>query len=119
MLPNTPDLARILQDRQLLADVPPDIIPDLLAELEKLRAQLWARMLTDQPRPREGQDAQPTSDRFLTPEEAARLLGTTVRWLYRHHKHLPFARRLSRRALRFSEIGLRRWLATRSQGPTL
>jgi hypothetical protein len=38
----------------------------------------------------------------------AGVLNVTPRWLYR--RQLPFARRLSRRAVRFSEAGLRRWL---------
>jgi predicted DNA-binding transcriptional regulator AlpA len=52
-------------------------------------------------------------DCLLTPEVAAQRLGQTRRWLYRHAKTLPFARRLSRKALRFSERGLERWLAAR------
>jgi hypothetical protein len=45
------------------------------------------------------------SERLLTPPEAAALLDVTVTWLYRHAGRLPFARRLSRKALRFSEPG--------------
>jgi hypothetical protein len=52
-------------------------------------------------------------DRLLTVEAAAGILSVTPRWLYRHAKGLPFTRRLSRKALRFSETGLRRWQATR------
>ena len=51
---------------------------------------------------------EPGPDRLLTAKEAADLLNVTPRWLYR--RQLPFARRLSRRAVRFSEAGLRRWL---------
>ena len=47
-------------------------------------------------------------DRLLTPEEAAAILGQSVRWLYRHAANLPFTRRISRKNLRFSEAGLRR-----------
>jgi len=56
----------------------------------------------------------PEKDRLLTPKEAAEILGQNTKWLYRHAARLPFARRLSRKSLRFSEKGLRRWLATRS-----
>jgi predicted DNA-binding transcriptional regulator AlpA len=55
----------------------------------------------------------PEADRLLTPTEAAAVLNVTPRWLYRHAKRLPFTRRLSRKALRFSEAGLSRWQATR------
>jgi predicted DNA-binding transcriptional regulator AlpA len=59
-----------------------------------------------------GEIALPTEDRLLTVAEAATILGVTPKWLYRHQK-LPFVRKLSRKALRVSENGLRRWLATR------
>ena len=42
------------------------------------------------------------------------MLGVTVTWLYRHAGKLLFARRLSLKALRFSEAGLHRWLAGRT-----
>ena len=50
---------------------------------------------------------------LLTVAEAAAALRVTARWLYRHAKTLPFARKLSRKVLRFSRVGLVRWLATR------
>ena len=49
-------------------------------------------------------------DRLLTVDEAATVLSVSQRWLYDHAGRLPFARRLSRRALRFSETGMRRWI---------
>ena len=56
-------------------------------------------------------------EKLLTPAEAAALLGGDVEkqisWLYRHSKHLPFTRKLSRKCIRFSESGLKRWMATR------
>ncbi len=64
----------------------------------------------------EGANTRNTSndnDRLLTPSEAAQILGETKRWLYRHSYRLPFTRRLSRKSLRFSEAGLRKWMSTR------
>ena len=55
----------------------------------------------------------PGPDRLLTPEEAAKLMSVDVAWLYRHSKQLPFTKRLSKKALRFGERGLMRWLAAR------
>jgi predicted DNA-binding transcriptional regulator AlpA len=55
----------------------------------------------------------PEKDRLLSPKEAAEILGQDVRWLYRHANELPFTRRISRKNLRFSEAGLRRWIAAR------
>lgn len=58
--------------------------------------------------------ASPDGDRLLTPAEAAAALGVTKRWIYDNVKKLPFRRHLSRRCLRFSEAGLRRWVPRRT-----
>jgi predicted DNA-binding transcriptional regulator AlpA len=52
-------------------------------------------------------------NRLLSPQQAAEILGQNVRWVYRHAGKLPFTRRVSRKNLRFSEAGLRRWIALR------
>lgn len=49
-------------------------------------------------------------DRLLTPDEAAAMLGVSVRWLYRHAGKFTFTRRLSRKVLRFHEPGLRDYM---------
>jgi len=50
------------------------------------------------------------TDRLLTPDEAAALLGVTVRWLHRHAAQFSFTRKLSRKCLRFHEAGLRAYI---------
>jgi predicted DNA-binding transcriptional regulator AlpA len=97
-----------------VASVPREAIPALLGDLEQLRAALWAR-LNEARSARGGVSVGEAEEShgYLKPEEAARALGVSVRWLYRHHRQLPFARKLSRKTLRFSESGLRRWQATR------
>ena len=52
-------------------------------------------------------------DRLLDAEEAARLLSVSEDWLYRHAKKLPFTRKLGPKMLRFSSIGIQKYLATR------
>jgi hypothetical protein len=52
-------------------------------------------------------------ENLLTPEKAAAILAVDKKWLYRHAKQLPFTRKLSRKAMRFNEAGLRRWMASR------
>ncbi len=107
----TIDLARLAAQHDLVAALAPEIIPPLLAQLAALQSALAARLLTA---PQNGHPPEPvTEDRLLTPQEAATLLSVTPRWLYRHAKGLPFTRRLSRKTLRFSETGLRRWQAAR------
>jgi predicted DNA-binding transcriptional regulator AlpA len=52
-------------------------------------------------------------DRWLTPDEAAKLMQVNEAWIYRNSRRLPFAKKLSRKQLRLSEKGLMRWLAAR------
>jgi hypothetical protein len=52
-------------------------------------------------------------DTLLTPDQAASIAGVNRSWLIRNSYKLPFARKLSHKVLRFSEVGLRRWLVTR------
>lgn len=56
--------------------------------------------------------AQPQADDLLAPDEAAALLGTTVRWVWRHGRELG-AVRVSRRKLRLSRKKIMRWLDAR------
>lgn len=52
-------------------------------------------------------------DRLLDAEEAANLLGMSRHWLYRHAHKLPFTRKLGPKNLRFSSLGIQKYLATR------
>jgi predicted DNA-binding transcriptional regulator AlpA len=49
-------------------------------------------------------------DRLLTIEEAAERLKTFTDWLYRMWRKLPFAVKLSKKQLRFSQQGLQRYI---------
>jgi len=114
MLAPAPTLVDLARDPERTADVPLSAVPSLMAQAAALQAALAARLAGISITPNEPVGAHaPDVERLLTPPEAAALLGVTVTWLYRHAGRLPFARRLSRKALRFSEAGLRRWLATR------
>lgn len=50
---------------------------------------------------------------LLTPEETAALLRVSPRWVYRHWKTLPFARKIAPKVLRFDRAGLDRWIASK------
>jgi predicted DNA-binding transcriptional regulator AlpA len=52
-------------------------------------------------------------DRLLDAEEAATLLSVSEDWLYRYAKKLPFTRKLGPKMLRFSSLGIQKYLATR------
>ena len=50
-------------------------------------------------------------DRLLSVREAAERLGVSRRYLYGRAHLFPFTKRLSAKVLRFSSLGLERWLA--------
>jgi predicted DNA-binding transcriptional regulator AlpA len=52
-------------------------------------------------------------DRLLDAEEAAKVLGVSPEWLYRNAKRLPFSNKLGHKMLRFSCIGIQKYLAVR------
>jgi predicted DNA-binding transcriptional regulator AlpA len=91
----------------LAAEVELDRIPELLGEIERLRAVLWARLTIGSNRPRV------TDDHLLGIREAAARLATSKDWLYRNSHRLPFTVRLSDRFLRYSAKGIDRWIASR------
>ncbi len=107
-------VASLLVDPDRAPAVPLDHVPTVLGQIERLKAILWSRLSqADAAARRPATNDIRDEGRVLTPAEAAQIAGVTVRWLYRHAGQLPFARRLSRKTLRFSEAGLRRWLACR------
>ncbi|MEE8113447.1 MAG: hypothetical protein V3T23_03740 [Nitrososphaerales archaeon] len=59
-----------------------------------------------------GQNGQ-HGDKLLDAEKASKILSVGEDWLYRHHKKLPFTRKLGSKMLRFSSQGIQKWLATR------
>ena len=54
-------------------------------------------------------------EELLTAPEAAGRLGVSVDWLYRRTRSLPFARKLSRKVVRYSVRGLEEYLARRDK----
>ena len=61
-----------------------------------------------------GAKSQSNDDRLLTADEAAQMLAVSPDWLYRNAKKLPFTRKLGPKMLRFSNQGIKKWLATRT-----
>lgn len=53
------------------------------------------------------------TDDWLTPDQATHLLKKPRRWLVRHHRELPFARKISHKTILFSRTGALRWMETR------
>jgi len=111
----TPDLAALLEHPEKTAGLDPSAVPELLAEVEAIRARLWSRLHrpSGSTPSTNGSPPPPLPDQLLTADEAGAILAVDKRWLYDHANDLPFTRRLSPGKLRFSERGLERWLRTR------
>lgn len=77
--------------------LPPEELPKLLGELEEIRCTAMARLIAPVP-------SQPP-DELLDVEAAARRLGMSKDYLYRHADSFPFTRRMGR-SLRFSARGI-------------
>ena len=52
-------------------------------------------------------------DRLLDTEQAAKVLSVSKEWLYRNAKKLPFTRKLGHKMLRFSHLGIQKYLAAK------
>jgi predicted DNA-binding transcriptional regulator AlpA len=108
-------LVLLLRDPTRLPQVPSNRIPGLVGLVRVFEAKLLWGELRPLAAPTPSVRPEESSDRLLTPQEAAQMLGVTRTWLYRRSHKLPFTRRLSRKILRFSEAGIRRYLATRAR----
>lgn len=84
-----------------ISTIPREKIPALIAALA-------ARLLEPEPVPEAADDH---DDRLLTAAEASAILRRSTKWISRHRRSLPFARKLSERSWVYSEQGLRKWLA--------
>jgi len=80
-------------------------LPDLIAQVEGLKARLYARLSAPSA-------AAVPRDRLLNIKEAAEKLRRSTDWLYRHGGELPFVVR-DGRLLRFSEHGIEEYIRRR------
>jgi predicted DNA-binding transcriptional regulator AlpA len=85
-------------------ELPAGELPRLLGELEEIRCTAMARLTAPAP-------AQSQADELLSAAEAARRLGISQDYLYRHHRDFPFTRRVGRRLL-FSALGIEKHIKT-------
>lgn len=109
------DVKDLVSDLLRVADLTPTEAATALVELATLQSAVAARLHSTQT-PGSGRPTVPQNDRLLTAGEVAGRFGRSVDWVYRHAKHWPFTRRLTRRTVRFSEAGLERFLATPTRG---
>ena len=77
-------------------------LPRFVGDLEEIRAVAFARLIAPTP-------VQQPPDELLSVQEAARRLGVSRDFLYRHHRRLPFSRRMGR-SLLFSAQGIQKYI---------
>ncbi|HYK87524.1 MAG TPA: helix-turn-helix domain-containing protein [Acidobacteriota bacterium] len=95
-------------------EIPMESIVAMISRLAGLQIILAMRLLNLPAKSNEQDPGVDEEDEFLTTADAARLLNVSEDWVYRRAHRLPFARRLSRKALRFSRAGLLKWRAAKA-----
>src|SRR5262252_7056998 len=85
-----------------LRGLAPDQLPELLGELEVIRATAVLRLSAPVPVPQR--------DELLEIGPASERLGVSTDYLYRNSKSLPFTRRMGRKLL-FSRLGIDAYLS--------
>jgi excisionase family DNA binding protein len=85
--------------RAVARDLPAEELPDLIGQLESVKAAAWARLSS----PAAAQSQ--SHDELLSVEVAAERLGVSRDYLYRHAQDYPFTRRQGRKLL-FSAHGI-------------
>ncbi len=103
---NLPDL---LKDPDKVASVPQEEIPAMRGELAMLDTLLLARLLREGDG---GTDKRTQKDRLLKVDEAAKRLGASKDYIYRHAAKLPFTVRIGRQ-IRSSEAGIDKFIRLR------
>ncbi len=96
----------------LVEGTPAAELPQLIGDLEAARATAWARLTA--PAPDQVPPVVTHEARNLDVTEAARRLGMSREWLYRHAAELPFAVRIGRRLV-FDSVALERWNRKRGE----
>lgn len=88
-----------------LQELKRECLPELLGELEVVRATVMLRLSVPMPGP-----IPPQHDVLIDIDAASQRLGMSVDYLYRHSSKFPFTRREGRN-LRFSSLGIDAYLA--------
>ena len=102
-------MGKLAELKEEIANLTPEQVPDVLGQLEQLKAVAWVQLLT--PNGRNLSGIQPP-DELVNEREAARRLGLSLDYIYRHARQLPFTVRVGRQ-LRFSARGIARYIERR------
>jgi hypothetical protein len=104
-------LTAVLTNPERIAQLSAEETGRLLVEITVLQSRLASATELILFRVVKREDRARTDDRLLQVDQAAQMLGVDERWIRRRARTLPFVRRLSGKAIRVSEEGLKRWVA--------
>jgi hypothetical protein len=110
-----PTLDEVGTDPTRASALPPAALHGLLCRCLTVQTALMGALLTASGHTIEAA-REPAPDTLLDVADAATRLATTKDWLYRHAHHLPFTIRNGRQ-LRFSRLGIDRYIRERSGLP--
>lgn len=91
-------------------NLPPHVAAQLLAQMASIQTVLLGRLFTGMSPDIRREDSE---DRLLVIDEAASMLGMTRDYLYRHADQLPFTVRPAPKQLRFSKLGIQKYIRNR------
>ena len=101
-------LFELLQDPQQAGELPQDEIFPILCKVGTLQGALLAALAKNQ----SDGTKPPQEDRLLKVSEAAKVLGMTQDYLRRNSSELPFVVRPTPHQLRFSLLGIQKFIKT-------
>lgn len=109
------DLAGLLSDPARVAAIPPEAVPALLGELERLKATLWAQLMVLVSQ--NGHTAESEEERWLTVPEVAKRLHFAPSYVYQlaRRGELPALR--TGKYVRVRLTDLREWEARLGKNP--
>ena len=106
-----PKLEEIADNPALAMHLPFDVVEALLGKNMLAQSVLVSRLLALRASPSQAEPSR-DGDRLLDVNEAARKLGKSKDYLYRHSRDYPFTVR-DGRSLRFSEQGIEKFIRQR------
>ena len=105
-----PTLTELAAHPEQVTDLPPNVAATLLAQVASLQTLLLSRLFVGMSPELHREDSE---DRLLLVGEASSMLGMTPDYLYRHADDLPFAVRPVPKQLRFSKLGIQKYIRQR------
>jgi len=91
-------------------NLPPHVAAHLLAQMASIQTVLLGRLFVGMSPEARREDSE---DRLLTIDEAMTMLKMSKDYLYRHADQLPFTVRPAPKQLRFSKLGIQKYIRNR------